>query len=116
MSPVLYKVMAGDIELGQASLVSLDRSMAVAIGPFAPTARYCSAQEIFRALSRSIAEGRPTTNEYRARDLLELRLVDHTGAVVQTEWIMIYDLPEVEDLEAEVKFRDPQILGWSNET
>lgn len=94
-----FRVLSQGVVIGATNLESLDPSMGVATGVFAPSENYGAVQPIFRlyATAGITVAGQDETKlkaYYAARDALNLSLVTPAGETVPTESIHITDFSE----------------------
>jgi len=102
----VFRLMLGDVELGNSELAAFDDGMAIVSGPFAPSPGYSAVEPLFRQLSDAMEARAVSADMYAARDALDLRVVGPGDIPVPTEFVTVYDFGEELDRELEVKLAD----------
>lgn len=94
-----FRILSGDTIIGESDFTGLDPSMGVALGVFVPSPDYKNVQPVFRLYVEAEA-GRTDLDEarfeeyYRARDALDLSVINAAGERVPNTCVHITDFSE----------------------
>jgi hypothetical protein len=102
----VFRLMAGDQEVGCSALDHLDSGMAVVTGDFTPAPGYATVASLFRRMADAMEAKEDMAELFAERDALNLRLVGPNDVSVPTDFVMVYDYGNDIDREIHVKLAD----------